>query len=474
MLDILIADDGDSWRDICREAFDIAGYDCEFVADAAGAIEKLKSGRIYKLVCINLQLKSHGNGRALLQRLDRQFPNIPVIVITGYFSGSIEEINEKVKRLQNRYPNVKGVVLKGTTSGTEDVFINALLGKIKYLLGTPQSSVSCLHLSDLHFRAKNYEQDKVLRHLLKNIEESNWKPDFIVVTGDIAYSAQPNEYKQAVIFFDDLLEQTELSKEQLFLVPGNHDINWNELSKYINSGIKNNLIDSRSVIEFLTDNSNQVRNTREEFFNKFNNYFYFYNDYFSDVEEKVFIPISKDNYYYVRAIETMAGKIVILGINSAWASALHFDFVEREANDKEYLLLGEPQVDEILKNAEEHDASVYIAIMHHPFSWLRNFDRKNVEEPIQKQCNIVMHGHLHETSFDTRITSGSNVVILGAGTSFENRDHKNCYSYIELNLSSGEGIVHLRRYTVERGGGWVPDTLSYPDSQDAKITFEIP
>ena len=57
-----------------------------------------------------------------------------------------------------------------------------------------------LHLSDLHFRtgdkARENDQDAVTDSLLKAIQEhiSSEPLDFIVITGDIAFSGQREEY----------------------------------------------------------------------------------------------------------------------------------------------------------------------------------------------------------------------------------------------------------------------------------------
>jgi predicted MPP superfamily phosphohydrolase len=92
------------------------------------------------------------------------------------------------------------------------------------------NTLTWLHLSDLHFRASQaHNSNVVLKALLRDIRERIQKdglhPDFLAVTGDIAFSGQPAEYALARAFLDDLLAATDLPRERLFLVPGNHDVN---------------------------------------------------------------------------------------------------------------------------------------------------------------------------------------------------------------------------------------------------------
>ena len=97
--------------------------------------------------------------------------------------------------------------------------------------------ITWLHLSDIHCRVEDsWNMDIVLDALLKDIgglgKDPNYQlqADFIVVTGDIAFSGQKGEYKLAAQFFDRLLKAVHLGKDRLFLVPGNHDVNRKEIS----------------------------------------------------------------------------------------------------------------------------------------------------------------------------------------------------------------------------------------------------
>jgi predicted MPP superfamily phosphohydrolase len=91
------------------------------------------------------------------------------------------------------------------------------------------------HFSDLHFhRSDDFNRQIVLRALWEDIKRqmaAGLVPECIAVTGDIAWSGKAEEYKRAETeFFLPLMENTNLSRENIFMVPGNHDVDRDVLS----------------------------------------------------------------------------------------------------------------------------------------------------------------------------------------------------------------------------------------------------
>ena len=484
MFDLLVIDDSETWREIIVAALN-GICSCDFTTDYDTAVLKIRA-RQYRAVCLNWKFHSLYNGLRLLTLLREQYPDIPVVLVSGEFEGGLLKIKSK-------YPNVREILVKG--SGAElreeagfvldllDIVSRLVAGQVPHAVSTVPIPVvvkergkgllSWLHLSDLHLRDKSYEQDKVLKQLLEDVDEEvnkreNWKPDFIVVTGDIAFSAQPAQYQQAGRFFDKLLKATKLPKERLFLIPGNHDVDWNRLKKF--SRVEFSGPDE--VIEFFR--APEAQDIRKEVFSKFENYAAFVNSYLMDENGKPIRPFDEEDYFYSSSLDTKAGRVVILGLNSAWASALRFDFNEKKADDEGHLLLGEPQVDKALKRAKECKADIVIALLHHPLDWLKESDRNWAEHPIREGCSLILHGHLHKSIMGRHIVPESDAVFLGAGTAYEERDHRNCYHYVDLDLATRKGIVYLRRYVPEKGGGWVPDSMSFPHIKSDKYLFDIP
>jgi len=59
---------------------------------------------------------------------------------------------------------------------------------------------------------------------VKKFHAGNRRPDLVFATGDVAFAGQANEYASATKFFDELLAAANLKRSQLFVIPGNHDV----------------------------------------------------------------------------------------------------------------------------------------------------------------------------------------------------------------------------------------------------------
>ena len=266
------------------------------------------------------------------------------------------------------------------------------------------------------------------------------RPDLILVSGDIAYSGQPAEYELARAFFDDLLAAVDLPRDRLFLVPGNHDVDRDLVS-----------FPAEATAGMLTDRdrTNQVlgqRKNRQLMFERFQGYAAFVNDYFAHVR------FDDDNYFSVRVLSLAGLQIALLGLNSAWVSASDQDRTNR-------LLMGERQAREALRLAE--GADLRIALFHHPFDWLRDFDREECEALLMRDCDLILHGHLHRTGLTWQETPDARAMVVAAGASYEKRTSDNRYNLVQLDLEAQQGKVILRSWSDRRGGFWARDTGTY-------------
>lgn len=98
------------------------------------------------------------------------------------------------------------------------------------------NTIKILHLSDFHFENKNENQDKIFNSLVSTIEkEHNNKPfDYIFITGDVINRGQPEIYETAQNYINSFITKLNFDKNDIFIVPGNHDNNFNlEFSKNI-------------------------------------------------------------------------------------------------------------------------------------------------------------------------------------------------------------------------------------------------
>ncbi len=299
-------------------------------------------------------------------------------------------------------------------------------------------TITWLHLSDIHFRrTQSYNQHIGLQPLIQDIRElfeSGLQPDFIVLTGDIAQASRPEEYDMAKRFLDDVLDATGLGKDRLFLVPGNHDVDRSK-NEMIAKAMIPALFDRNAVNDFLASDGQ-----RAVVFDRFHHYHQFLHDYLGP--DVPYDPQSE--YYYIKHIEVAKQPVAILGLNSAWLAA--------SDKDRNQLLLGERQVRDALELSR--GAALRLALMHHPFDWLRDFDYRDVEPLLRKGCHFLLHGHRHEVGFlEVRGPSGL-AMVIAAGACYDTREYLNSYNVVRLDLKSAQGTIYLRVFSDRNGGFW--------------------
>ena len=313
------------------------------------------------------------------------------------------------------------------------------------------TGVTWLHLSDWHQqKGKNFDRKIVFRALLKDIRERNKissdleKIDFVIFSGDVAFGGKEEEYKAAKEqLFQPILEACGLGPEQLFIVPGNHDLDRDEFKLLPHDLIKP-LSTEEEVQDWLTNDRNKSR-----LLEPFNAFSTFVREYTKQ---------DQPNYVNIKIMKFGDKQIALLGLNSAWMCGRN----ETEIGDYGLVTVGEPQIYSALD--ETSGADLKIAVLHHPFDWLREFDRNRVEDQLMQECDFILRGHQHKPKVEiTRGTAGD-CVIIPAGASYdrrmaENPRYANSYNFVHLDFDTENGAVFLRRWSDE-GNRWLEDIAS--------------
>ncbi len=86
-LKVLLIDDEEELVTTLVERLSYRGVEAEYALDGYSALLKMREGR-YDVVLLDLKLPGMG-GREVLKRLRKDFPNVPVLLITGH--GGVED-----------------------------------------------------------------------------------------------------------------------------------------------------------------------------------------------------------------------------------------------------------------------------------------------------------------------------------------------------------------------------------------------
>ncbi len=489
--DILVVDDRQNWSELIVATFD-GLYNCDTAANYREALKKIRSGK-YRVITMNWWLPTRNDGWRLLGFLCADYPDIPVVLVTGEFQGELEEIG----KIKSRYPNIKKILIKGHVPNQESQFVTDLLGTMFELLGKsvstqlraqheviseneqideakqailsrpkpPRSVLTWLHLSDLHIGCKEAGRDweslkaalldDVQQHLKPDQDQPAYcaqttlRPDVIFVTGDIAYRADEKEFLEAEIFIKSIWDATGLGKEQTFVVPGNHDTDRKAVEEdFVYSlaykVLANPQLDQPNWFDAL-NKLWQNKLLSEWLEVKFRRYKQFAN---------VCMTASESQLYYARDISVPGGKIGILGLNSALMSWKDGDDRERG------LWIGTPQLDEIEKMASK-DVLFRIALVHHPREALHEHD--GAWDYLQQSCLILLHGHMHKPKVTPSGEPEREHICLPGGSVHEGGVWRyQRYSYGQLDLDNRNLDIYLRMTRPSERPLYIRDNQTYP------------
>lgn len=305
-----------------------------------------------------------------------------------------------------------------------------------------------LHISDIHIRTSDaWSQDVVLKAMCNLVAQQHadgMTLDFILATGDLAFSGKADEYKLAASFFDALSKASGVVTERLFCIPGNHDID-RERQKMCFHGART-FLQNQSQVDLLLLGGEDLETLlkREENYRQFQTFYF-------KAQDRTF---TADGLGYVSCILIDNVRIAIAGLDSAWLA-------EGGIEDHGKLLLGERQVINALEQANTLDPHIVIGMSHHPFHLLLEFDHQIVQNRIQRVCRFFHCGHLHEPESVIGGYNNTGCLTLYAGASFETRHSHNTYSIVTLDLLHALSTVDIVQYNPRNGSFSITSSLNF-------------
>lgn len=238
-----------------------------------------------------------------------------------------------------------------------------------------------------------------------------------------------DQYDQAKIFFERLLAicgqpDKPLSKNRLYVVPGNHDVN----RKKINA-------DASKLLNLWADESDKYVETINQRFNdrtiEFNDAIKRQDEYAKFISE--FLPHLHDpegRHRYATYVEINGVKIGIAGFNSAWSCSGPED-------DRNIWLAAEWQFNKA--KTDISDSILKIGLIHHPTDWLCLAERNIATRRISSDFDFWLHGHSHN-SWVTPIQSH---IIVAAGAIGAEQSDEFGVNLTVIDIDRCCGVTHL-------------------------------
>jgi predicted MPP superfamily phosphohydrolase len=299
--------------------------------------------------------------------------------------------------------------------------------------------LNILHLSDVHLNNEKLNDFLIVRAALRSriasLIEEKGRPDVVVFSGDLVQAgARLDNFEFAYNeFIEPVLLATKITREQFFIVPGNHDIDRETVRNdpMMDQGQRNFLKNREALNDFITKN---LDGSQPHHFARLLPYTRF-------IDKFQFARAIRRTPFFTTHQLTLPdkGTLGIACLNTAWRAS-------GEADDIDYgrLLLGERTIFEALGDIRDCDSK--IAIFHHPLFWLPQFEQDDCRPLLLKEFDLILNGHCHRSRPEYVETPTGKAVMSEGGALYVNRQYFNGFCWIEYSKDEGEARFSVWRY----------------------------
>lgn len=324
-------------------------------------------------------------------------------------------------------------------------------GEWKFTAVSPENEVaySWIHLSDIHFGAGDahhrFDQRDVTRAILRDIRDhAPRRPDALFVTGDIAFSASPAQYKDAWAWISQVTAAADMDMSGVRLVPGNHDVDRVRAGKVGVADAHHILRERPTRLDDYLEDANEWERLvgKVSEFRSFVNRFSSHPEAFNGVDWCEVIP----------PIPGRRGPLRVVGLSTVWVSDAS-DGRAGQALDvfSSNLLLSRGQISRALGDVEKGE--LVLLLSHHPPEWLHDHCRSWLEEALAPLSHVHLCGHIHRARARVQKALGQDGqsirYVAGAAHGDAASERSHGYAW---------GAVRFHNERREWQVGWAPRT----------------
>lgn len=312
-----------------------------------------------------------------------------------------------------------------------------------------------LHLSDFHLKAKDklneFNQETVLDSLIEKVSEFKNRINYVLITGDLVFSGKKVEYNKINDFLVKLANTLNINKKNFLIVPGNHDVYRENISKENLEQIKNYTNQDEINSKLMS------KKFMKGVYKKLENFYSFINSFVGEVLYDI------QNFYFVKNLLHENFKFSILCLNSTMFSGY-------DGDDKRNLALGLYQV----KNATsliDKNSSLNIVLLHHPFDCYSEYDIVSKNKLLEK-ANIILFGHFHIQNNVVQLDSNGFTTLANAGTSYKKREYNNTFNILEFDILEKKGFIEFYKYQPDEDK-WKINTDKILEATKGRFPIEL-
>lgn len=259
----------------------------------------------------------------------------------------------------------------------------------------------------------NHLRNELLRDAEYMCKRLGKVPSAILISGDIAFAAHTDEYAFALDWLEKLAANCKTTSENVFVVPGNHDVVRSKASKASVQGFHRDIkAASRMSLDGIMRGLLSDPDASNILYAPLDDFNLFAGQFFCDLR-----PPSRT--IATRDLKLNDGSVLRLsGLNSA--------FVSSQADRS-----GDLFVDPACFQIPRERGVEHVSLCHHPFAWLRNGDE--LKDHLNDVARIQLFGHDHTN----RIELGRDFIRIFASAAHPDRTEHGWepgYNLIELEI----------------------------------------
>lgn len=305
------------------------------------------------------------------------------------------------------------------------------------------NSIYILHLSDLHIKSQDPSESKpVYTDLCDKITEfkdqRRIKFSLLIISGDIVHKSVGN-YQPAEERIDELLTASGLLREQVFMVPGNHDVERGKCSGFNYEGVVSELKrNPKSAFKKL----DLDEDAKKELIPGFESFLKFSDKFPLHTNHKLEFP------GFVQADIKVSGvPVTLCGLNTALVAG------PKDQGVGDGHLKNRVVGRQLLWRMLDNKGRLNIVVSHYPLSWVHVSERREITQRLQKSNVLFFHGHTHEPATDIMgVTKNHKLLVLGVGSLFgEKWQGRNHCQVLELSSNNPSPMLHEWFWSGEYG-----------------------
>lgn len=271
-----------------------------------------------------------------------------------------------------------------------------------------------LHISDIHI--KKADQLKPIDSVIAAIRGLNIFPEgvVVVITGDITWSGQEEQFFEADSYFTRLLNSIsqELNCPVHFVAcPGNHDCAFPE-----DNGLRDLAVESIRVQGQLPSSQlviSQCVDVQKNFFSWLNTV-----PSLESVEEGALA-------WLVPSVVCGGVRLHFRVLNTSWASTV------REEQGK---LFFPPSI-----IPEIPTSDLRISLFHHPYNWFRSENGRDLRRILEESSDLILTGHEHDSTYYHKTDNhAQSVAYIEGGVFNDGRGLKSSFNIVEIDLKKSQ------------------------------------